>query len=193
MFNSFSWEQYLIFIATILTLYYLSILLLYFRMDFAAIFTAKKGNLSHSKTEPKYYNPFTPNPDSFMGSINPEKVEDQIYIKTKENGEANITQVEDSSADKEHPVNAEPPLSSDTFLLGTIADLVKEIKTLIQLLSENGGIKEDFLKMVATLLARYHNLKDTAYQDTISIFLVNECKGKFHYEISLDEIKMLWN
>jgi hypothetical protein len=128
-----------------------------------------------------------------MGSINPQKDEDQIYIKTKENGEANITQVEDSSAGKEHPVDAEPPLSLDTFLLGTIADLIKEIKTLIQLLSENGGIKEDFLNMVATLLARYPNLKNTAYQDTISIFLVNECKGKFQFEISLDEIKMLWN
>ncbi len=157
------------------------------------VFTPKKGNQIPSKTEPKFYNPFTPNPDSFMGSINPEKDEDQIYIKTKENGEATNTQVEDSSADKEHPVDAEPPLSSEIFLLGTIADLIKEIKTLIQLLSENGGIKEDFLKMVSTLLARYPNLKNTAYQDTISIFIANECKGKFHFEISLDEIKILWN
>ncbi len=60
MFNSFSWEQYLIFIAAILTLYYLSILLLYYRKDLALIFTSKKGTITQSKTEPKYYNPYSP-------------------------------------------------------------------------------------------------------------------------------------
>lgn len=194
MFNTISWEQYLTVIASLLVLYYLGVLVIYYRKDLAARLSSREANLSSPETDPKYYNPFASNSDSFMGSINPEKDDNKIYIKNKEIGEANKIDVGNFSTGKEHPVDAEPPLpSSETFLLGTVADLLQEIKTLLQLLSENEGTKEDCQTLFKALFSRNHTLKDTSYQDAISLFLYNECLGKLRFELSIAEIKELWN
>lgn len=193
MLNSIAWEQYFIFIAFALFLYYLGILFLYYRKDLISKLSSGRSTSSVYATDPNS-NSFSPKASSFMGSIKQEEREDKIQSKHKEIGEAEKLEVGAITTDSESPVDEEPPLPSpEILLLGSIADLLKEIKSLIPLLSENDGCNADFKTLLSALFAKNPQLKSTTYQDAISLFIYNEYVSNLPFELGLQEIKNCWN
>lgn len=83
--------------------------------------------------------------------------------------------------------------SSNSLLVGSVSDLLEEAKTLAHFFLENKSSKEEATTFLRTLLAKYSQLKDTRYQKAIELYLFNELKDHEGQEMSLDEIRALWD
>ena len=55
--------------------------------------------------------------------------------------------------------------TQDALLIGTVADLLKEVKTLVQVIVDCEGDKEESISMFQSLLSKYPQLTKTKFQD----------------------------
>jgi hypothetical protein len=173
MFKSISWQDFLTGIAAILGAYYvLSILLLYSRDVY--YWLASKG-----KHADQIGDNFTPTAPKVMGGIKqdpPKKNERSVEAEDLIIGE---------------PVNKENR-DDDSLLVGSVSDLLHEIKVLARVIKESGGSKEEGIPMFQSLLSNYPQLVGTKYQESITLFVHQHCSSEAVFEVSLDEIKSWW-
>lgn len=82
---------------------------------------------------------------------------------------------------------------SETFLLGNLADLLYEIKTLAKdARTRNTRIKKNSIAKLRTLLWRYHKLPGANVEEIISLFIYDTFKGLKIPRQNLPKIKSWW-
>ena len=166
--QSITWQEFLIAAGLLTGLYYVIVLLILSRI--------RKGfTATLSDTEPDKSN--------VMGGIN----DDDVDGPTASVGPEDVSFAQTTQQDS--PLSE----SSNSLLLGSVSDLLEEAKTLTQFILENKSSKEEATAFLRTLLSKYSQLKDTRYQKAIELYLFNELKDHEGQEMSLDEIKALWN
>jgi hypothetical protein len=189
MLHAISWNQFLAIVALSLLAYYIIILLVYYRQDLLARIQTKPdlipaGTTNHAATE------YTQSSSHLMGPTQVLPLSDATAIQTQS---ASSTAPQYSVlAAEEITVAAPPPATAEVLLLGTVADLLEEIKALVAIIAEHQGEKAESLPLFGALFARYPQLEGTPYQDAITLYLFDACKGTPTLEVSVAELRDLW-
>ena len=121
-----------------------------------------------------------------MGKINSETQVNVPHEILLESEEINVQ----PSGEAEEPIRQSATNSPETLLIGTIADLLEEIKTVIAGLPPNE--KEETVLLFKALLSRYPQLILTRYQEAINFFIYNSLKEKATFDLKPNEIKSWW-
>jgi hypothetical protein len=185
MFNSISWELFLTAAALLMGGYYsITSLMLYYREIAHWV-----KSLSHPNTPSS---PFTSaeqqhNTTSIMGNASPDA--ERTAIRSSELSAEEIT----TSGSEEQPEVVNSSSVKDDLLIGTVADLLQEIKTLIQLIAEYGTGKSESRALFNALFIRYPHLQNTSYPQAISFYICDTSKGLFSFELSVEETLSWWN
>ena len=168
MLQSITWQEFLLAASLFTGLYYVVVLRILTRSNKGIITTLSGAGVDKS---------------GVMGEIN----DDDVAGPTTSVGPEEISFAQASQHDSPQSE------SSNLLLLGSVSDLLEEAKTLAHFILENKSSKEETTTFLRTLLSKYSQLKDTRYQKAIELYLFNELKDQEGQEMSLDEIKALWD
>lgn len=175
MFTSISWSEFFNAILIAIGAYYgISILLFYSRDILSRI-----KNQSESKDEPLFN---LADRSNLMG-----KAKQDAPKKHQQ-----IIDAQDLLVDAVSKTNEGLTQSEDALLIGSVSDLLHEAKVLSRVIHESGGSREEGAPMFQSLLSNYQHLIGTKYQESISLFIQDQCKSQCAFEVSLDEVRMWW-
>jgi hypothetical protein len=184
MFNSISWQEFLTAIAVVVTGYYVISTLLLYSGEITHIFKHK---------ESKQIDPGAPDDQNssnesndLMGKI---KYETEVNVPREKSVTSEELQFQSSNESEEIIVPVQSN-QTDTLLIGTIADLLQEIKALAEVVSTSS--KEESVSFFKSLLQRFSKLRGTHYEDAVNMFIYNSCKEQCSFDLQPNEIKSWW-
>jgi hypothetical protein len=194
MFNSISWTEFLLAIGCLAGAYYFIVGLLCYQQE---IVTRLKG----VKSTPSIPEPLPSNEDAdnLLGAIKKtppaNDPEDSDNVDQIEDVDDQI-QLSDSSA----PTNREPAqevhrresLGDNGLVLGSIADLLEEVKLILSLFGDEKPGKEDLASPLRALLEKYDWLVSTRYLIAINIFVYDLCKETCSEELTPQDVRSWW-
>lgn len=90
------------------------------------------------------------------------------------------------------PLRQGTAASADNLLVGSVADLLEEIKTLVQLIGEYKSSKAESQSFFHALFLRYPQLVGTTYQEAINMYLLDAARNQFSFDVSPQEIASWW-
>ena len=178
-----TWRQYLIFIGGATLLYYAVIVLLYYRSELKNLFTSKPA------TQQSPEDPPIPSQHQFVGE--PE-FDGQQSVCAEElffaaPAEEEIEPVETiEQAIKQQETSAVP---DENFLLGPVADFLKELKAGFGLLREADGNKEEFLTLLGILSEKYHQVMQSAYRPLLEVFILEMATEQLPFELTSEDLQ----
>jgi len=186
MFTSITWGAFLAAIFLIISGYYVITSLLLYSGELKAWVTGKLK----SRQSPIEVDPVSPS-DGVMGPINRTDLTAEQRISTVADHDIAI------NADDEFPEPILTPrqgsaLQADSILVGSVADLLEEIKTLVQLIGEYKCGKAECHAFFHALFLRYPQLKNTTYQDAINLYILNAAQDHFSFDVSVQDIASWW-
>jgi hypothetical protein len=165
MLNSITWLQFLIAISAIAAVYYAVLGLLYYRTEIQTLFSGKATtkNLQESPVRS----------NSLVGKIREE--EDPVEESTIASDQLNLAE--------ENP---------EATLLGPVADLLKELKGIIDTVAAENINKAQSIALMKALLIRYPQLLNTKYKKSIDLFIYENGIDQFTFDLSMKEVQSLW-
>ncbi len=183
MFNSISWQDFLTTLAAAAGSYYVITALLLFSGEIKSIFTQKQPKAIASE-ELDDQNDSDESID-LMGKVKYETLANVPHEKI----------VESEEIEAQPPRKAEEPiqakvLSPESLLVGSVADLLEEIKIILNELTPSN--KEEVASIFRSLLSRYPQLIGTNYQGEINYFLLNALTENASTAFDANEIKAWW-
>lgn len=182
MFNAITWENFLTTALLIVGGYYFITTFLLFHREITDWFKSKPV----APTAPTV-NQNTPDDTGIMGAVSPE--EDWLSQRSSVVSSEDM-QVSELNTD-ELPDTISLPGESE-LLNGSVADLMQEIKTLLQMAAEYKSSKEECVPLFTALFERYPHLKNTAYAQAINRHICEEGKSKFSFDLQLLEVRSWW-
>jgi hypothetical protein len=185
MLHTISWNQFLTVVGLILLGYYAIILLLYYRQELLAFFRGQRFAFSTAQpTSPTA----VPNLDSLMGPIKPPDA------GSSPESAPLLEPLPFSLLEAEQLVVSVPrnQPSPDALLIGSVADLLEETKTLLAALAEGKGTREECQALLEALFSRYPHLIHTSYPKAINLFVQEQCQALLSFQLTLSEINALW-
>ena len=176
MFNSISWQQFFYTLLTVLGAYYIiSFLLLYSK----EIIQKFKGKAGQSASEPPEFKGPT---KDLMGAIKKD-LPNNRHEQSIEAHEVNIV----AETKQFTSIDGE-----DALLVGSVSDILQEIKILIKVTKESNGTHDDVVPMVTSLLSNYEQLINTKYQASISLFIHDQLQNEFATQADLKTVESWW-
>lgn len=185
MFNSITWESFLYASTLLIGGYYVVTTLLLYHQEIIAWFKPKPFALT--TTAPLPEEPTAEQHEPVMGSV---RVEDEWQHKrTALIDSAEVLIAEDTTG--EMPDTVATPGQTD-LLNGSVADLMQEINTLLEMAAEYNSSKEEVAPLFAAVFERYTHLKNTAYAQAINRHVCEEGKTKFAFDLQPIEVRAWW-
>jgi hypothetical protein len=175
MFNSISWQQFFYTLLTVLGAYYIISFLLLYSKEIIQKFKGKSGQPDSGPPE------FKGPSKNMMGTIKkdlPNRHEQSI-----EAHEVNVVDESKQSSSIE---------GEDALLVGSVSDLLQEIKILIKVIKEGNGTHDDVVPMITSLLSNYEQLINTKYQTSISLFIYEQLQSEFANHSDLKTVESWW-
>ncbi|HYF66720.1 MAG TPA: hypothetical protein VD884_01230 [Ohtaekwangia sp.] len=169
MLKSISWQEFLTVLSVLSLIYYSILGLVYYRVEIKNLISGK----GKSDASPR---PSTRSSNSLIGQIREEE---------------GIDEDEDQSTISSDQINPAQNHPQDA-LLGTVADLLKDLKEIIDSIATSKTEKGESLVLIKAVFSRYEQLRDTNYQQPVELFLYENAIDQFPFELSLEEIKKLW-
>jgi len=124
-----------------------------------------------------------------MGTAKPDTVPQSDHITTTGTEELIFS----APQEKEHRSEPEPnQVSEESLIIGTIADLLQEAKTLIQVILECEGEREESISMFRSLFSKYPGLAETKFRTAINMFILDMCKDECAFDLSISEVNSWW-
>jgi hypothetical protein len=171
MLKSISWQLFLTVMSALALIYFSVLALIFYRLEIRNLFSGRVRLTSPDTPKEKRRS------NSLVGQI---KEEEEI----QDNDVAETT----LSSDQLNPVEATP----QDALLGTVADLLKDLKAIIDSIVSGKTEKGESLVLIKAVFSRYAQLIGTNYQQSINLFLYENAIDQFSFELTLDEIQKLW-
>lgn len=185
MFSSISWQEFFIVIAFSVLAYYCLTALLLFRTDIVSLL---RGQVSGSMRKDDLS--LSDSGSEVMGSIQPD--EEPVSLRISTNTSQEIQVLSDGDPETLTEVRQSPGVESGAMLIGSVADLLQEVKTLVELIAEYKSPKEEALSLFQTLLLRYPHLRESIYQEPVNLYIYENSKSRFPFSLELDEIRRWW-
>lgn len=170
MLKSISWQEFLIVLSGITAVYYGVLGVIFYGHRIRSRFSGATQVEQPTKTQ-------TRKSVSLIGQI---KEEEDIQDDSKSDSI--------SSAD----LKVSEDGHQDNLLIGTVADALKELKNVFQIIIDDEKSKAESLDMIGTLIERYLHLKDTKYQHSINLFIHENAVDQFRFQVTLEELQSLW-
>lgn len=183
MLNAITWEQFLTAVAVTILTYYLVIITLFFREELR---NKLKGH-SSSSDDQSLSNAFTDkDSNELIGSplSNEGRDTQRTLASSIESQQLHFSQAEEDDAS-----NALTD-SRETILIGTVLDLIQELKLITESKTQD---REELIQLLQTLLSRYEQLESTQYKETICHFLLVTLNDKTNHTFTITEIRSWWN
>ena len=184
MFNSISWQDFLIVIVAAISSYYIITTLLLYSGEITHIFKQKESKQIDSTTQDDQNGSNETN--DLMGKI---KYETEVNVPREKSVTSEELQFQSSNKSEEVIVPVQTN-QTDTLLIGTIADLLQEIKALAEVVSTSS--KEESVSFFKSVLQRFSKLRGTHYEDAVNMFIYNSCKEQCSFDLQPNEIKSWW-
>ena len=185
MFESISWQEFLSTIALIVGGYYAITTLLLYSNEIKSIFKQKERKQITSEITEDQNDSNESN--DLMGKV---KYDTEVNVPHEMLIAVEEIQVQ-SSNENEEAVEGSVSVKADVLIIGTIADLLQEIKALSAAVKDSS--KEEAVSLFTTLLSRYRQLVGTRYQEAVNLFIYDSCKDKCEFNIESNEIKSWWS
>ena len=183
MFNFISWQSFLTLTTLLVAGYYSITSLMLYRKEIADwVKSLSHPSIPSPSTEPELKEPT----ENLMGIA--QALPESYAIRSSEiSAEDIITSGKDEEPETIHSAG------KDQLLIGTVADLLEEIKTLIQLIAEYRTGKSESEALFNALFIRYPHLQHTSYPLAISFYICDASKEQFAFGLSCDEVMSWWN
>lgn len=175
MFNSISWQEFLNAISIVSVAYYVISILLLYSGEIIQRFKAKGDNANNPV--PKVKEDW----GNVMGGINKD-----LPKKHEQTVDAQELLVQQPKLNEQSTEN------EDSLLIGSVSDLLHEIKVLARVIKENNGSKAEGASMFQSLLANYAHLSTTKYQQSVSLLIHDLCRSECGFEVDLSEVNAWW-
>ncbi|OYD46366.1 hypothetical protein CHU00_06660 [Sphingobacterium cellulitidis] len=171
MLAQFTWQDFLIAALILSLLWYVGIMLIYFRGKIP-----KFGNQQKRSA---------PTPGERKPEEEPE--DGELIGRTREpDGVSSVGMEELRFAPRSEP-DDDPDDYRDTQL-GDVPDVLEELKRIFSILENEGGTKEDFISLFALVVAKHPKIKGTPSQQAINEYIRNHLL----FPISDEELEALW-
>lgn len=179
MFEIFSWSEYLFGLLIAAAGYYIFVMLSFYRKE---VLNPTKFVKQVNKAE-KATKPSTKQPD-LLGKARLDSFPVSNHVSLENQDQLVIAEANPKSTDHD---------KTETLLIGSVADLLQEAKTLIQVIAENKTEKEQTIDMIQSLLVRYSHLSETKFKPAINLFILDLLKDDLSIDITPTDIDPLWN
>ena len=181
MFEIFSWNDYLFGLLIAAVGYYIFVAIIFYRKEVLnpSLFVKKDNNVERSIKS-------TNNQPDLLGKTRSDSFPASKHISLDDPNQLVIAEAE--------PKSIYPETSADEVLLiGSVADLLQEAKTLIHVIAENESEKEQALSMIQSLISRYNHLSETKFKSAINLFILDLIKADLSIDMNPADIDQLWN
>jgi len=184
MFNSISWQTYLTILVCFGATYYaISAIILYHR-EILQLVKGRSAPTSEIQDDRKSTSTVTvigASKDSHTSHPSSTPIDSDEFIL--------------SSSNDQFPesIQTTPSSGPANLIIGSVSDLLNELKTLIQLCEEYKSTKEECTSLVAASFLKYPHLKGTTYQHAISAFVCEESKDHLSFTLTLAEVQEWWS
>jgi hypothetical protein len=185
MFAPITWEDFLIATLVLMAAYYCIIGLLFFRKEILFVFQARgrKGIPSTTSTHD-----IVRHDGSIMGAIQKDTVDTKLRVSEVVASEITI----DDSSNEPETIQTVRERTDDALLIGSVADLLHEIKILVLQMAERSSESEEVQSLIRVLLQRYPYLAQTTFQHAITVYICEEIKTHLHFQLTTIEVMSWW-
>lgn len=190
MFNAITWEAFLTTVILLAGGYYFITTLLLYHTEITSWVKSRTGQSPAIPTQPSEPIAERSN-DNILGNVN---VDDQLHTQRTSTVDADDLKFgvsDDHESEIVAPVSKPLP-QADHLIIGSVADLLQEVKTLIQLITEYKSDKVESASLFRTLLLRYPHVKSTDYKDAISLYICQAATAQLPFTLSLEETMAWW-
>lgn len=177
MFSQFTWSEFTLAVAGVSVAYYITVVLLYYRVELRNGF----------KTQATIAKDDSQHPAPMMGPSKPygsDRFADQ-NIKTVSSEEV----VVDQSKDEEDTEASEGSLQTS---IQSLSQFLKEAKVLATAARQDGLSLEESSSLFRALIDKYAHLKQGGYADAVSILLHRMITESLPHHIQLVEVERWW-
>ncbi len=184
MFSFISWPLFLTALALLAVGYYLITSILLYHREIKHYLQSLNASSTAPPAENQNHQSLH---DNLMGIANDTPSASQYTITVEPSPEDFITTGSNDEAD----FIRDEPHSSD-MIIGSIADLLEEIKKQALVIAENRTGKTETKALFNALFISYPLLHNTPYSQAINFFLLKEAADNFSFELSADELQSWW-
>jgi hypothetical protein len=189
MLSSLSWNIFFTTIALLAVGYYAISTLLLYRGEISLWFKSKTGapfSRPQAVVKPSSKPPQT---DSIIGGISLQDARSDARSSSVSAEDFVIGEDEDDS----NGIDQIPAVPmKDDLLIGTIADLLEEIKTVCRLIADTDADKAEAESLLRTLLTRYPNIADGSFRDAVTLYVCKELNERTVLDVSIPEAASWW-
>ncbi len=180
MLQQFTWQQFLIAALVLSLIWYAVVIILFFRKKLSD--AIKRKSLP---SRPRVQSSFDPRIE--MDGEEPDgETEDELIGKPKlPEGVQELSMSEISFAPKQD--NGTAGELNDR--LGRIPDVLEELKTLFNILKNEGGTKDDFFSLFSLIKSKYPGIKHSPHLPQLNEFILENLT----FSISQAELDTLWD
>lgn len=175
MLHQITWQQFLLFTATVLLLYYTIVWLIFYRGKISGSFPGR--NITKLRREPR-------------GALEDE---DLVGVAAEEYGVSTVNSSDlffgPSAHFDEDRYEETHPFPDDEALYGLIPDVLEEIKSVIHTIKTEDGTAGDFKNLFKLLSSRYPQLKVSPHLEAVNAWI----QENVPFELSEDELYQLWD
>lgn len=184
MLNSITWQSFgLILLAAIAVYYIVSIVIFYYgdvRSYGKERFSRPAGNVEQSE----FVFP------TVMGNVKTDVVIDETPASVSAD-EIVFEQDDDQIPEVFLPL-IQRASANDSLLIGSVADLLHELKTLFKMFREYNSSKEEGCNLLGSLLTKYPHLTESSFKDSITEYACDLSRKELSFELHYQEVAALW-
>lgn len=166
MFNQITWAGYCTALLILLLIYYLCVLVFYFKSEIAQLISGEKKLFRADSS-----------------------VKSALHLNERKSNFETLQYI--SSHDAEN-IYQETGENSRTNLFPLVHELAQELHHAIQKAGKQNYKKEELIFSLQLLLKGYTELKETNFTQAINDLIAAECQNNCSIPLSEEELKMLW-
>lgn len=175
MLSSFTWTQYLVFIASLTALYYVWVFMRYYYHDLESQLMSRLPLKNRTKTDSSPGQ--IPN---VLGKINtPEE------LSLSDGADLEFADADDKGPKSQSGCPA-------SYLLGTVPDFLKEMKILFQALRESQGDQAMFVLLFKALKTKYPEVAASNQRSIIDVQILEMAAAVSGLELTQSKLDELW-
>ena len=179
MFNSISWSLFIVAVLLVTLGYYCISTSIFFRNEFSiwlkSFATTKLKDTSEqlpAAIEGSVIGPISKNAPQYPSLLDNDHA---LSYTISEAGEEIVT-----------------PLQNHPGVIVSVAELIDQIKEVLNFAVENHTSNDDFKALLTILLARYQHLKNTSYREAVSFFIFEISSKHFSPPLTKEEVLTWW-
>ena len=185
MFDTIDWYDFITLMAPLTVGYYLVSLLIFYRKEVLA--RLSKPPVQKKEAYREENSSTQSMPDDVLGPALGNTGKEQAYDQ-----QAQDLLIADAQQVPEPFLKADPSPKREVLLIGSVADLVQEIKTVIDLVTEYGSDKAEAESLLRSLLDRYPHVGASHYRKPITEYIYQAQDDHFDFKLPVEEVEALW-